>query len=113
MECCHTSSTVRNAERFRGAQPCRRGATLFATARGPRRRASAYFQKTTREFVMRSGVMSKTTLALTISLLLCRAGFAQTTSGSIAGSVVDSQHAALPNAAVTAREQQQQFTVST
>lgn len=62
---------------------------------------------------MLSGVSSKTTLILTVSLLLCGTGYAQTTSGSIAGSVVDAQHAALPNAAVTAREQQQKFIVNT
>jgi hypothetical protein len=39
-------------------------------------------------------------------------GYAQTTSGSISGSVVDAQHAALPNAAVTARELEQKFTLN-
>src|SRR5690348_16908583 len=62
---------------------------------------------------MLSGVRSKTTLFLSVSLLLSGIGYAQTTSGSIAGSVVDAQHAALPNAAVTAREQQQKFVVNT
>jgi hypothetical protein len=40
-------------------------------------------------------------------------GIAQTISGSIAGSVVDAQRASLPNAAVTAKDLQQQFTFST
>src|SRR4051794_40739856 len=62
---------------------------------------------------MLTGAKSKTTLFLSVSLLLCGVGNAQTTSGSIAGSIVDAQHAALPNAAVTAREQQQKFVVST
>jgi hypothetical protein len=39
--------------------------------------------------------------------------YGQTTSGSIAGSVVDAQHAAVPNAAVTALEQEQKVTFST
>jgi len=59
---------------------------------------------------MRRGVLSTTILA---SLLLCGRGYTQTTSGSIAGNVVDAQHASLPNAAVTAKELQQQFTVNT
>jgi hypothetical protein len=58
-------------------------------------------------------VMSKTTVLLTVFLVLCGMGFAQTTSGSIAGTVVDARHAAMPNAAVTAKELQQQFTFST
>jgi hypothetical protein len=40
-------------------------------------------------------------------------GYAQTISGSIAGNVVDAQRAALPNAAVTAKDLQQQFTFAT
>src|SRR5579872_529164 len=59
------------------------------------------------------GVMSKTTSILTLSLVLCGIGYAQTTSGSIAGTIVDSQHAALTNAGVTAREQEQKFTLTT
>jgi outer membrane receptor protein involved in Fe transport len=59
------------------------------------------------------GVTSRTTILPTVFLLFCGMGYAQTTSGSIAGSVVDAQHAALPNAAVTAQEQQQKFTVKT
>jgi len=59
---------------------------------------------------MRQGVVSAT---IFVSLLLCGTGYTQTTSGSIAGNVVDAQHAALPNAAVTAKELQQQFTVNT
>src|SRR5215472_14400421 len=62
---------------------------------------------------MRKGVMSTTTVVLSISLLLCGLGYAQTTSGSIAGALVDAQHAVLSNAAVTAREEQQKFTLST
>jgi hypothetical protein len=48
-----------------------------------------------------------------VSLGLIGSGFAQTISGSIAGNVIDAQRAALPNAAVTAKEVQQQFTFST
>jgi hypothetical protein len=48
-----------------------------------------------------------------VSLLISGSGFAQTISGSIAGNVIDAQHAALPNAAVTAKDLQQQFTFST
>ena len=59
---------------------------------------------------MRQGVVSAT---IFVSLLLCGTGYTQTTSGSIAGNVVDAQHATLPNAAVTAKELQQQFTVNT
>src|SRR5947209_4347243 len=55
--------------------------------------------------------MSKTTLMLSL-LSLCAIGHAQTTSGSIAGTIVDAQHAALPKAVVTATEQEQKFTVS-
>jgi hypothetical protein len=62
---------------------------------------------------MHTGVRSKTTLFLSVSLLLCGTGYAQTTSGSIAGTVVDAQHAALPNAAVTVREQQQNVVART
>src|SRR5947209_6013305 len=58
-------------------------------------------------------VLSAKTLTFVVSTLLCGMGYAQTTSGSIAGTVVDAQHAALPNAAVTAREQEQKFTVNT
>jgi hypothetical protein len=52
-------------------------------------------------------------LFMSLPLLFSGVGYSQTTSGSIAGNVVDAQHAALPNAAVTAKELQQQFTVST
>jgi hypothetical protein len=57
------------------------------------------------------GVMSKTTI-LSFSLLVCGMGYSQTTSGSIAGSIVDAQHAAVVNAAVTAREQEQKFSLN-
>jgi hypothetical protein len=62
---------------------------------------------------MLKGVSFKTTFLVTVSLLVSGIGYAQSTSGSIAGTVVDAQHAALPNAVVTAREQQQKFVVST
>ena len=62
---------------------------------------------------MLNGVRFKTTFLLTVSLLVSGIGYAQSTSGSISGTVVDAQHAALPNAAVTAREEQQKFVVST
>ncbi len=61
---------------------------------------------------MQTGVGSKTTLIL-VSLLMCGRGYSQTISGSIAGTVVDVQHAALPNAAVSARDVQQSFTFNT
>jgi hypothetical protein len=38
---------------------------------------------------------------------------AQTTSGSIAGTVVDAQHGAIPNVTVTAQEQEKRFTLTT
>src|ERR1700682_1486061 len=44
-------------------------------------------------------------LALLVSLLLSVSGWSQTVSGSIAGSVIDSTQAAVPNAKVTAVEQ--------
>jgi len=44
--------------------------------------------------------------------LLALAAYGQTTSGSIAGGVVDSQHSAVPNATVTATEQAQKFTLT-
>jgi len=52
---------------------------------------------------------------LGIALVMALSGYGQTTSGSIAGSVVDIQHAAVPNAAVTALEQEQkvQFSAKT
>ena len=60
------------------------------------------------------GRVLSTTLGLwAASLVLSTAGFAQTTSGSIAGSIVDSQHAAIPAAAVTATEREQKFTLAT
>src|SRR5579883_3059863 len=55
--------------------------------------------------------MSKTTF-LAVFLCLASAVWSQTTSGSIAGTVVDAQHAAVPNAVVTATETQQKFTLS-
>src|SRR5690349_11659355 len=59
------------------------------------------------------GDISKTTTCLALSLLLCGLGYAQTISGSIAGSVVDPQHAAIANAAVSAQELEQKFTFTT
>jgi hypothetical protein len=53
--------------------------------------------------------MRKMTTIFGFALVLVSAGYGQTTSGSIAGSVVDAQHAAVPNAAVTAMEQEQRF----
>src|SRR5215472_14014038 len=50
-------------------------------------------------------------LPLLLSFLALVSGaFGQTTSGSIAGSVVDSTHAAVANVLVTATEQEQKFT---
>jgi hypothetical protein len=57
--------------------------------------------------------MRKTALFLALFLLCGLAASAQTTSGSIAGSAVDAQHAAVPNATVTATEQEQKFTLTT
>jgi len=62
---------------------------------------------------MPRGVLSKVTILLSVSLLLSGWGFAQTISGSIAGNVLDAQRAALPNAAVTAKDVQQQFNFTT
>ena len=56
--------------------------------------------------------MRGTKIILGITLALATSAFGQTTSGSMAGSVVDSQHAAVPNAAVTALEQEQRFQFS-
>ena len=53
--------------------------------------------------------MRRTKVILGITLALAMSAFGQTTSGSIAGSVVDAQHAAVPNAAVTALEQEQKI----
>ena len=57
--------------------------------------------------------MSKTTCVLLIPLLLCGIALAQTTSGSISGTVLDAQSAAIPGAQVTAQEDQQKFTLTT
>src|SRR5215472_3442291 len=62
---------------------------------------------------MQRETTSRITTMLALVLMLCSVGFAQTTSGSIAGNVVDAQHAVLPNVVVTAKEQQQNFTFST
>ena len=45
-------------------------------------------------------------IVLALSLLLTSAAFAQTSSGSIAGSVVDAQNAVVVNATVTVVEQE-------
>jgi hypothetical protein len=50
---------------------------------------------------------------LTAFLAFTAIGYAQTTSGSIAGSVVDPSHAAVPGAQVTATEQEQKLTFTT
>jgi outer membrane receptor protein involved in Fe transport len=57
--------------------------------------------------------MSKKTYLLLIPLLLCGIGWSQTTSGSISGSVLDSQSAVIQGASVTAQEIQQKFTLNT
>ncbi|MBS1859820.1 MAG: TonB-dependent receptor [Acidobacteria bacterium] len=55
--------------------------------------------------------MSKTTCLLLISLLsVFPIAWSQTTSGSISGTVLDSQNAAIPGATVSAQEIQQKFT---
>ena len=53
--------------------------------------------------------------AMLIALVLVSAapGYAQTTSGSITGNVVDAQHGAVPNAVVTATELEKKFTFNT
>ena len=53
--------------------------------------------------------------AMLIALMLVSAapGYAQTTSGSITGNVVDAQHGAVPNAVVTATELEKKFTFNT
>jgi hypothetical protein len=51
-------------------------------------------------------------IALALAVAAGGSARAQTTSGSIAGSVVDAQHAALTNAAVSATEQEQKFTLN-
>src|SRR5215471_4150719 len=62
---------------------------------------------------MPRGVMSRVTILLSTILLLSGSSYAQTISGSIAGNIVDAQHAALANASVTAKDLEQQFTFST
>ncbi|HEY2012212.1 MAG TPA: carboxypeptidase-like regulatory domain-containing protein, partial [Bryobacteraceae bacterium] len=57
--------------------------------------------------------MRNVTISLVLLLLFCLGTYAQTTSGSIAGGVVDAQHSAVPAAVVTATEQEQKFTLST
>ena len=54
--------------------------------------------------------MRNVTTILVLCILNSLAGYAQTTSGSIAGGVVDAQHSAVPNAVVTATEQEQTIT---
>src|SRR5207302_8864042 len=68
---------------------------------------------TVRELDMPRGVLSKMTVLLSASLVFSGWGYAQTISGSISGNIVDAQHASLPNAAVTAKDVQQQFTFAT
>jgi len=56
--------------------------------------------------------MRKTITLLLSVLVLGAASYAQTISGSIAGSVVDPSHAPIPNAQVTARELEQKFVLT-
>ena len=56
--------------------------------------------------------MRKTTMLFTLLLAVGITGYAQTTSGSISGTVVDAQHSAVPNADVTATDQEQKFTLA-
>ena len=57
--------------------------------------------------------MRKPTTIFALLALAGLPGSAQTTSGSITGSVVDAQHSVVPNAAVTAAEQERKFNFST
>src|ERR1044071_269084 len=57
--------------------------------------------------------MRTTCIVLLLSLLLASASFAQTSSGSIAGSVVDAQKAAIANATVTLTELERRVSIST
>ena len=54
--------------------------------------------------------MSKKRCLLLIPLLLCGLASAQTTSGSISGTIIDAQNAVIPGASVSAQEIQQKFT---
>ena len=56
--------------------------------------------------------MRKTIILLPF-LMLGAAAWAQTTSGSIAGNVVDASHAAIGNGQVSATEQEKKFTLTT
>ena len=56
--------------------------------------------------------MCKTATAIAFVLALGLSAHAQTTSGSLAGTVVDSQHGAMPNVVVTALEQEKRFTLT-
>ena len=58
----------------------------------------------------RLGILRSFILALLVAALVTGSAGAQTSSGSIAGAVVDSQQAAIPNAAVTAVEQEKKTT---
>ncbi len=53
------------------------------------------------------------TSILVAFLAFSAAGYAQTTSGSIAGNVVDSTHAAIPGVQVMATEMEQKVTLTT
>jgi outer membrane receptor protein involved in Fe transport len=57
--------------------------------------------------------MRKTTFVVLLLLALGMSGYAQTTSGSISGSIVDSQHASIANAVVTATEQEKKTIYNT
>src|SRR4030088_2536461 len=55
----------------------------------------------------------KIVLALLVSVLLAASGWSQTVSGSIAGTVIDSTQAAVPNAKVIAVDQNKKTTATT
>lgn len=57
--------------------------------------------------------MSNKTCLLLLGLLSCGIASGQTTSGSIAGTIVDAQNAVIPGASVSALEVQQKFTFNT
>lgn len=57
--------------------------------------------------------MAKKTCLLLLPFLLCGVASAQTTSGSIAGTIIDAQNAVIPGASVSAMEIQQKFTFNT
>src|ERR1022692_3853633 len=66
-----------------------------------------------RLFSHRNIVMQSLFLALVLAAGLAVPAAAQTTSGYISGTVVDIQHAAVPNATVTANEDEKKYTLTT